>query len=219
VWKLEKLVNTRLVPTFDEEKLLEAQGYRLVAGVDETGRGALAGPVVAAAVILPCGIEEVWLEWVRDSKVLVRARRELLLEHISRAAVSLAFAMVDNQTIDSRGIATATRLAMKEAVEKLLPEPQHLLIDYFRLPEVALPQKGVLDGDALCYSIACASIVAKVARDRLMVQLDSLYPGYGFAHHKGYGTREHLDCLQKLGPSPVHRRSFRPVNGGLPGLE
>ena len=209
----EDMANNRQKPTFAEEKALHSQGYRLIAGVDEAGRGALAGPVMAAAVILPCGIRAEWLDRVRDSKMLSPQQRELLFDYINDSAISLAFAMSDNEVIDASGIARATRLAMKSAVEKLSPEPQHLLIDYFSLPEVTLPQKGVTDGDSLCYSIACASIVAKVARDRLMVQLDSLYPGYGLARHKGYGTREHLAGLEKLGPSPIHRLTFRPVGG------
>ena len=100
---------------------------------------------------------------------------------------------------------------MKSAVDQLVPQPQYLLIDYMRLPEVPLPQKGITDGDSLCFSIACASIVAKVARDRLMVELDAVYPGYGLAEHKGYGTKEHLACLRRMGPCPIHRRSFQPV--------
>jgi len=145
-------------------------------------------------------------------------KREILFDKIGEAATSMAFAMSDNEVIDARGIAKATRLAMKSAVNQLSPLPQHLLIDYISLPEVPVPQKGIVGGDGLCLSIACASIVAKVARDRLMVQLDSLYPGYGLARHKGYGTREHLICLQKLGPSPIHRRTFRPVGGVMQGL-
>ena len=115
------------------------------------------------------------------------------------------------KTIDMVGIAKATRLAMKAAVKQLQPAPEFLLIDYFKLPEVRLPQRGVTDGDSLCISIACASIIAKVTRDRLMVEFDGLYPGYGFADHKGYGTEAHLECLRKLGASPIHRRSFQPV--------
>jgi len=116
------------------------------------------------------------------------------------------------------GIVAATRLAMKEAVELLSPPAESLLIDYMRLPEVELPQKGITNGDDLCYSIACASIIAKVARDRLMVTFDSVYPGYGLARHKGYGTREHFACLVKLGPCPIHRRTFRPVKQIVQGV-
>ena len=199
------------MPSFVEEERLIAEGYELIAGIDEAGRGALAGPVVAAAVILPNSVDAPWLNQVRDSKQLAPAKRELLFHHIHLAAVAVGIGMTTHQLIDSQGIAKATRLAMKQAVEQLSPAPQSLLIDYLRLPEVSLPQKGITNGDDLCFSIACASIIAKVARDRLMVEFDSLYPGYGLAQHKGYGTRQHLVCLSRLGACPIHRRSFRPV--------
>ena len=199
------------MPSFVEEERLIAEGYELIAGIDEAGRGALAGPVVAAAVILPNSVDAPWLNQVRDSKQLAPAKRELLFHHIHLAAVAVGIGMTPHQIIDSQGIAKATRLAMKQAVEQLSPAPQSLLIDYLRLPEVSLPQKGITNGDDLCFSIACASIIAKVARDRLMVEFDSLYPGYGLAQHKGYGTRQHLVCLSRLGACPIHRRSFRPV--------
>jgi len=119
--------------------------------------------------------------------------------------------MAPPEIIDAQGIIKATRLAMKLAIDQLSPPPESLLIDYMRLPEVPLPQKGITYGDRLCFSIACASIIAKVARDRLMIELDRNYPGYGLAQHKGYGTEKHLSCLHQLGPSSIHRRSFRPV--------
>ncbi|MBI4188220.1 MAG: ribonuclease HII [Chloroflexi bacterium] len=191
--------------------MLQRQGYRYVAGIDEVGRGALAGPVVAAAIILPLHIDTPWLSLVRDSKMLTAARRQLLSRHLHKAAVAIGIGSVSHEVIDTRGIVKATRLAMKMAVDRLSPRPQSLLIDYMRLPEVRLPQKGVVDGDSLCFSIACASIVAKVARDKMMVELDKVYPGYGLARHKGYGTEAHLICLSRLGPCPIHRRSFRPV--------
>jgi ribonuclease HII len=200
------------VPTLSQEQLLWAQGYRLVAGIDEVGRGALAGPVAAAAVILPSAIDTVCLDRVRDSKLLTPRRRETLSNNIYRIALGVGVGFVPPQTIDSLGIVKATRLAMKLAVAQLLPSPDALLIDYFRLPEVSLPQAGVVDGDRCCYSIAGASIVAKVARDRLMARFNRVYPGYGLARNKGYGTAEHLKCLNRLGPSPVHRRSFKPVS-------
>jgi len=199
------------MPSFTEEEIFSAQGYRLIAGIDEAGRGALAGPVVAAAVILPNSISASWFKEVKDSKLLTPAKRELLFHHIHEIAVSVGIGLTPHHLIDSRGIVIATRLAMKQAVERLSPPPQSLLIDYMRLPEVKLPQKGITNGDNLCFSIACASIIAKVARDQLMVEFDSVYPGYGMARHKGYGTRQHLACLSKLGPCPIHRRSFRPV--------
>lgn len=200
-----------LKPTFFEEYSLWAQGCDLIAGVDEVGRGALAGPVVAAAVILPHKLKGAWLKQVRDSKLLTPARREVLSECIREAVVSFGVGVVPCEIINSDGIARATRLAMKRAIDQLSRKPEWLLIDFFKLPEVRLPQTGVIDGDSLCFSIACASIIAKVARDRLMVELDDCYPGYSFAEHKGYGTPEHLACLQRLGPSPIHRLYFQPV--------
>lgn len=199
------------MPSLVEEVKLRAQGYQLIAGIDEVGRGALAGPVLAAAVILPCQIDTPWLNQVRDSKQLSPAKRQLLFGHIREVAISVGIGMVRHEVIDDQGIAKATRLAMKLAVDQLSPPPESLLIDYIRLPEVPLPQKGITNGDELCLSIACASIMAKVTRDRLMVELDSIYPGYGLAKHKGYGTKQHLSCLRRLGPSPIHRQSFRPV--------
>jgi len=206
------------MPSFIEEQLLEAQGYERIAGVDEVGRGALAGPVVAAAVILPRGVDTPWLNEVRDSKLLTPAKRELLFNLIYGTAVAVGIGATAHELIDKMGIVAATRLAMKEAVELLSPQPESLLIDYMRLPEVELPQKGITNGDDLCYSIACASIIAKVARDRLMVTFDSVYPGYGLARHKGYGTREHFARLVKLGPCPIHRRTFRPVKQIVQGV-
>lgn len=203
--------NDHQKPSFTEEKLLEARGYCRIAGLDEVGRGALAGPVVAAAVILPGNMNACWMDRVRDSKKLSPVIRESLCEHINEAAISIGIGMSSHEVIDARGISKATRLAMKSAIDQLCPAPQHLLIDYLRLPEVPLPQKGIIHGDSLCFSIACASIVAKVARDRLMVTLDGVYPGYGLAQHKGYGTEAHLACLRRLGPCSIHRRTFQPL--------
>ncbi len=195
-----------------EEKALRLKGYNYIAGIDEVGRGPLAGPVVAAAVILPPKIKrKPWVDDVKDSKMLSSAQRERLVDKIKELAVSYSIGMVSSQTIDVQGIAKATRMAMKYAVEQLTPRPDYLLIDYVKLPEVPLPQKGVVEGDSICFSIACASIIAKVARDHLMIELDAVYPGYGLANHKGYGTKEHLDCLMRLGPCPIHRHSFQPV--------
>ena len=205
------MVNNNQSPSFAEEKLLEAQGYRLIAGVDEVGRGALAGPVVAAAVILSYQRDAPWLNQVKDSKQLSAARRLILSHHIHETAVSIGIGITPNDTIDNQDIIRATRLAMKSAIDQLSPPPESLLIDYILLPEVPLPQKGIKNGDSLCFSIACASIIAKVARDRLMIEFDRVHPGYGLAQHKGYGTREHLSCLRRLGPSPIHRQSFKPV--------
>ena len=198
-------------PSFAEEEELVAQGFRLVAGVDEVGRGSIAGPVVAAAVILPDKLKAQWLAEVRDSKQLNPEKRETLARHIRESAVSFGVGAVNHKLIDTMGIVGASKLAMKLAIDKLTPVPQYLLIDYLRLPAVPLPQKGIVDGDNKCFSIACASIVAKVARDEMMVKLDRRYSGYRWAENKGYCTEAHLAGLSRLGPSPIHRRTFEPV--------
>ena len=205
------LSNIQQKPSFIEEEALIAQGFRLIAGVDEVGRGSIAGPVVAAAVILPDSLKVPWLAGVRDSKQLCPARRETLASHIRKTAIAFGVGVVSHRLIDTMGIVGASRLAMKLAVDKLTPVPQYLLIDYLRLPAVPLPQKGIVDGDCKCFSIACASIVAKVARDEIMVKLDRCYSGYRWAENKGYCTQAHLAGLSRLGPSPIHRRSFEPV--------
>ena len=215
--KGDRVINN-LLPSFAEEEMLEAQGYQRIAGVDEVGRGALAGPVVAAAVILPCHMDAPWLNQVKDSKQLTPARRQLLFHHIHEIAIAIGIGMAHHEVIDAQGIIKATRLAMKLAIDQLSSPPQSLLIDYMSLPEVSIPQKGIKNGDELCFSIACASIVAKIARDQLMIELDRTYPGYGLAHHKGYGTKEHLACLRRLGPSPIHRQSFQPVREVIWGV-
>ena len=198
-------------PTFQEEDALRQLGYRRVAGIDEAGRGPLAGPVVAAAVILPGNFEADWKPLINDSKQLSPSLREELFLYITDIAVGIGIGMCDVQIIDSRGIVKATRLAMKRAVEQLTPVPDTLLIDYMSVPEIRIPQKGITHGDCLSFSIACASIIAKVTRDHLMIELDKTFPEYKFAEHKGYGTPEHLECLRRFGPSPIHRCSFQPV--------
>jgi ribonuclease HII len=199
------------VPSFTEEKQLRRQGYRFIAGVDEVGRGALAGPVLAAAVIMPSHVKTPWRKDVRDSKLLSPAQRESLYDPIRETALAVGIGSSDVWTIESLGIVRATELAMEQAVKQLLPRADAVLIDYMTVPGIKLFQKGVVDGDTLCFSIACASIVAKVTRDRLMEELDRTHPGYMFAQHKGYGTGEHISCLRRLGPSPIHRRTFQPV--------
>jgi len=201
------------LPTFDQEAALQAQGYRLIAGVDEVGRGALAGPVMAAAVILPLGVDFPWLGSVRDSKQLSPKQRERVFDLVQRAGIPFGLGSVPHATIDEVGIVQATRMAMAQAVDSLPSRPDFLLVDALSLPEVDLPQKGIIRGDQLSFSIACASIMAKVSRDRQMMELDGMYPGYGLARHKGYGTRQHLQCLGQLGPCAIHRRSFAPVWG------
>jgi len=198
-------------PNLDEEDKLKSQGYELIAGIDEVGRGALAGPVVAGAVILPHPANLPWFGLVRDSKELNSRKRESLFDLINKEAVAVGIGIVPPQVIDSMNILRATKLAMVQAVEKLLKQPNFLLIDRVTLSQCPIPQRGITRGDKLCLSIACASIIAKVTRDRMMEELDQVYPGYGFAQHKGYGTGEHISCLQKLGPSPIHRLYFAPV--------
>ncbi|MDD4924692.1 MAG: ribonuclease HII [Dehalococcoidales bacterium] len=200
-------------PTFDEEKSLSRQGFCRIAGVDEAGRGCLAGPVVAAAVILPLKIKGDWIKQVMDSKLLPAEKREYLYSHIREEAVSCGVGIVSNEIIDVTDILKATKLAMKQAVEQLNPQPDTLLIDFIKLPDISIHQKGIPHGDGLCFSIACASIIAKVHRDRLMNEMDELYPGYGLCKHKGYWTAEHISCLNKLGPCPIHRRTFQPIKG------
>jgi ribonuclease HII len=180
------------------------------------GRGALAGPVMAAAVILPLGADIPWLKLVRDSKQLSPRQRERVFDLVRGAGIPFGLGSVPHATIDKVGIVRATRIAMAQAVEALPSRPDFLLIDALTLPEVDLPQKGMIRGDQLSFSIACASIMAKVSRDRRMTEFDGVYPGYGLARHKGYGTRQHLQCLGQLGPCAIHRRSFAPVAGLSP---
>ena len=209
------LVSIQYTPSFVEEEKLVVQGYRYIAGIDEVGRGALAGPVVAAAVILPCRLKAHWLKQVRDSKLLTAQKRQYLFNYIHETALSIGVGIVSHQIVDARNIVRATKLAMMQAVSQLSPAADSLLIDYLLLPEVPLPQKGMVNGDCLCLSIACASIIAKVTRDRLMVEQDGIYPGYALGQNKGYWTQEHLANLRQLGPSPIHRRSFHPISDML----
>ncbi len=203
-----KITSRKVTPTFKEEKRLAADGYHLIAGLDEVGRGCLAGPVVAAAIILPCPCRQRWFKEVKDSKFLPPEKREYLYEKLRDIAVAWGAGIISPEVIDTRGIAVAVRLAMQQALTQLSPQADSLLIDYFTLPESDLPQWGVTNGDTLCCSIACASIMAKVTRDRLMVEMDSAYPGYGLANHKGYATRQHYAAIARLGLSSIHRRSF-----------
>jgi ribonuclease HII len=205
----------RRFPNLDHENELKSQGYELIAGIDEVGRGALAGPVVAGAVILPHPANLSWLELVRDSKELDPRKRESLFALITEEAVAVGIGSISPQVIDSVNILKATKLAMMQAVGKLPRQPSFLIIDRVTLSQCPIPQRGITRGDKLCLSIACASIIAKVTRDRMMEEFDQIYPGYGFAQHKGYGTGEHISCLRKLGPSPIHRLYFAPVRNIL----
>lgn len=204
---------SHLVPDLTLERRFWAEGYRRVAGLDEAGRGAWAGPVVAAAVILPPGTPLLArrLAGVRDSKLLTPRRREAILETIYERAEAVAVGTVAPAEIDATGIVPATRKAMALALQALLPPADCLLIDHLTLPNVVLPQHSLPKGDRLVLSIASASIVAKVSRDRMMVDLDVEYPGYGFARHKGYGTSEHRAALIAQGACAIHRHSFAPL--------
>lgn len=204
-------------PSFDNEEELRSRGYRFIAGVDEVGRGAIAGPVAAGAVILPSNGDIPWAAEVRDSKQLSPSRREHLARLIHATAIATNIGMVPSEEVDALGIVAATRLAMVKAIKGLLCRPDFLLIDALQLPDVPLPQRSIIHGDRVSASIACASIVAKVARDHHMISMETFYPGYRLARHKGYGTRDHMLSLWQLGPCPLHRRTFAPVNR-IPGL-
>ncbi len=197
----------RLHCTLKFEKLARQSGARMIAGVDEVGRGSLFGPVVAAAVILDPSYR---IRGLRDSKLLLAERREVLAERIREHAIAWAIAAVDAARIDQINIYQASRVAMREAVISLQPGPDHLLIDAMRL-DCELPQRAIIHGDALSASIAAASILAKVERDRMVREWDPVFPVYGLASNKGYSTPHHLAALRQHGPSPLHRQSFAPV--------
>lgn len=196
----------------------EAQrcGYRLVAGLDEAGRGPLAGPVVAAAVILPRRCQ---LAGLNDSKQLTETERERLYDEIRRRAVGIGVGQASEREIDAMNILEATRLAMCRAIQVLPVMPDYLLLDAIELSAVSLPQRAIIKGDTLSMSIAAASVIAKVTRDRLMGDYHRQYPQYNFQAHKGYGTAEHLRMLAAHGPCAIHRRSFRPVGEAVPAAE
>lgn len=190
------------------ERELWRQGFIHIAGLDEAGRGPLAGPVVAAAAVLPPRCR---LPGVADSKLLSAARRERLHDLIMERARRVGIGIAEARTVDRLNVLAATHIAMQAAIEQLDPPPELLLIDGRGLPGARIPQRAVVGGDRICASIAAASILAKVVRDRLMMKLDARYPGYGFGSHKGYATREHLARLAELGPCPEHRLTFAPV--------
>lgn len=192
------------------ENTLRKEGYTLICGVDEAGRGPLAGPVCAAACVLPAGLT---LEGLNDSKKLSEKRREALYAQITEEALAWAVCLVDEKTIDDINILQATYRAMRGAVEGLKLRPDLCLVDGNRDPGLGLPTRTVVKGDATCASVAAASILAKVTRDRLMVRYGAEYPGYGFAVHKGYGTRAHYAAVAELGLCPIHRRSFFKKHG------
>ena len=205
-------------PTLEFEQALWQAGFELVAGLDEAGRGALAGPVCAAAVILPRSDGEfpVSLYGVRDSKQLSPVRREDLAAKIWQAALAVGVGWCSAAEVDELGMGKAGRLVLERAVRKLAPAPQQLLIDYFKLPQVSLPQQGLVKGDQRSLTIACASVIAKTQRDAWMREADRQFPGYGFAQNKGYGSAGHRAALRQCGPCPLHRRSFRLLPEVLP---
>ncbi|MEW5720787.1 MAG: ribonuclease HII [Chloroflexota bacterium] len=209
-----------ITPTLQFEHTFWSRGLARVAGIDEAGRGAWAGPVVAGAVILPRvpRLKAWWLDAAlrdlaraRDSKLLSPAQRDALYEPIRAHALAAATGLATNEEIDALGIVPATRLAMQRALSALTLAPNALLIDAVKLAAIRLPQKAIIRGDQISLSIACASILAKVTRDRMMIELDTQLPGYAFAQHKGYGTAAHQAALETLGVSRAHRRSFAPV--------
>ncbi len=208
------MTKERPSPTLEYEEALWKQGFFAVAGIDEAGRGCWAGPVMAGAVILPAEsrIAE-RLQGVRDSKLMTAAERDEMYEAVTRESAAWAVGKADNMEIDRIGILNATKNAMKRAIAGLEMKPDHLLIDFVRLHDVTTPQIGLKHGDMLCLSIACASIIAKVTRDRWMqAEASALYPQYSFEKHKGYGTAQHMEALRRYGPCPIHRMSFRPLS-------
>ena len=207
--ELQKQVDEdlRLEKMLAYEKELYTQGIHLIAGVDEVGRGPLAGPVVAAAVILPKACK---IPGLNDSKKIPKAKHKEIYEAVLQNAIAIGVGVKDNHVIDQVNIYEATKLAMMEAIGQLEPQPQHLLIDAMKL-DLPISQTSIIKGDANSLSIAAASIVAKVTRDQMMEEFDREYPGYDFAQNAGYGTAKHLAGLDKLGVTPIHRRSFEPV--------
>ena len=199
--------NLRLEAMLRYEKDLYSKGISLIAGVDEVGRGPLAGPVVAAAVILPQNCK---IKGLNDSKKIPKKNHEEIFQAVKENALAIGIGIMDNQVIDQVNIYEATKLAMREAISQLEPQPEHLLIDAMKL-DLPIPQTSIIKGDANSLSIAAASIVAKVTRDQMMEEFDCEYPGYDFTQNAGYGTANHLAGLHKLGVTPIHRRSFEPV--------
>lgn len=217
----------RNVPSLEFERAFWRDGYARVAGLDEAGRGALAGPVVAAVVILPPLDEDAASDWTRhrvfqtiaranDSKQLSERARERLLEPICALATAYGTGSASRQEIDTLNILRASHLAMHRALEALPVPPDALLLDALVLQDIQIPQQGIIHGDAIALSIAAASILAKVTRDRLMRELDTQFPHYHFSRNKGYGTAEHLRALRRFGASQVHRRTFAPIANAHP---
>ena len=197
-------------PSMLEEKYLQSLGYESITGIDEAGRGPLAGPVVAGAAILPIDLEDKWLTIIRDSKQLTSRKRIMALDELRKFAI-IATGQSSPEEIDKYGIVNAVNLAIKRALDNLDAKSDYLLLDAFKFPGSDLPQKPIIRGDASCISIGAASIAAKVERDALMEKLHERFPQYGFNSNKGYGTKSHIDAIKTLGPCSIHRFSFKPV--------
>lgn len=199
-------------PTLEYEHQLWEEGFNVVAGLDEAGRGAWAGPVFAAAVVLPKDDRVLrLLDGVRDSKRMTPLQRSKYLDCIKSTSVAWTVASADNQEIDEMGIVPATCLAMQRAIDELIYNPAYLLVDYIQIRDCACPQLSLAKGDCRSLSIAAASVLAKTARDAFMVALDKDYPDYGFARHKGYGTPQHQKAIKEFGPCKIHRMTFKPL--------
>jgi len=207
---MDQAERERIRALWQPERALQREGFRLIAGMDEVGRGPLAGPVVAAAVILPQGC---LIEGINDSKQLRADQRALLADEIAKQAIAVGVGAAGIREIKRLNILGASQQAMREALGKLDPQPEAVLVDGRPVPGINMHQQALIKGDSLSISIAAASIMAKVARDLIMEQMDELFPGYGFASNKGYATREHLEALAELGPCLLHRRAFAPVAG------
>ena len=192
---------------FDYENKFLSKGYKLIAGMDEAGRGPLAGPVVVACVIMPLGESDI-IEGVNDSKKLSEKKREALFGLIKEKAICYSVSVIDHKTIDEINILQATKKGMCECVNKLAKKPDIVLVDAVSNLDIDCEMLPIIHGDALSYSIACASIIAKVTRDHMMLEFDKLYPNYNFKKHKGYGTAEHIRLLKEFGKCPIHRDSF-----------
>lgn len=203
------------IPSFAEEEILWQRGFQLVAGIDEVGRGPLAGPVVAAAVVFSPYYDKPWMEHLRDSKILTAARRIFLADSITRDCLACGIGVVHHDQVDTMNILEATKMAMRKALQQIIITPDALLIDALTIPGISTYQKSIIKGDAISRSIAAASIVAKVHRDKMMAEYDLQYPGYGFSRNVGYGTREHMEALNRIGCCPIHRTTFAPVRKAL----
>ncbi|HEM5324697.1 TPA: ribonuclease HII [Streptococcus suis] len=209
----EAAEDVRLEAMLSYERALYENGVECIAGIDEVGRGPLAGPVVAAAVILPKGCK---IRYLNDSKKIPKSKHEAIYQEVMERAVAVGVGIKDAAVIDQVNIYEATKLAMLEALGQLSQEPEHLLIDAMKL-DTPIPQTSIIKGDANSLSIAAASIVAKVTRDKMMADYDKEFAGYGFAKNAGYGTAEHLEGLNKLGITPIHRKTFEPIKSMLAG--